>query len=290
MRSPSYDETYWKCCDFLIEAGEVARKEFLENVNKRINKPDLMTEHNLRNASLMFSVDFSNDLYKLGDGYVYAYITNNGELFYIGCGQSDRVCNIHNRSESFKAIYKLGACPYVLASRVHKTCAEDIETLCIWVAQMNGCMLENSSKALSNFELRCFLAKQKGSEIEFNSDIENKWFKYENLMFEYKEVTEMLQHLFTICLDKTRFSQVIPNQYHGNPPPQVFVINGVTKTIKEWCDLYNVPRSRVYKYMKVYGLTPFQALTFPKIPNDNRKSDAIGYWRSLGLLSEEYTA
>jgi hypothetical protein len=106
-------------------------------------------------------------------------------------------------------MYELGANAYVLASNVYKTNADEIETLLIWVAQMNGCMLENSSKMLSNFELRCFLAKQKGSEIQFNSDIEEKWFKYENLMLEYKEVAESLQRLLTICLNEKEFQKIL---------------------------------------------------------------------------------
>ena len=208
MRSPSYSDVYWDCTSFLSNASVKARKKFFEEISQYLEKPNAYKANHLKKANLKFSIDYSSDLLTLGDGYVYAYVTDEGNLFYIGCGQVDRVCNVYSRSKNFKAMYELGANAYVLASNVYKTNADEIETLLIWVAQMNGCMLENSSKMLSNFELRCFLAKQKGSEIQFNSDIEEKWFKYENLMLEYKEVAESLQRLLTICLDEKEFQKI----------------------------------------------------------------------------------
>lgn len=291
MRSPKYSEVFWDCVLFLRNANTEARDNFFMEVKERLKIPDVCTVNDLRKASLAFSIDFSGDLLQLGDGYVYAYITNDGELFYIGCGQSNRVCNVHSRSKGFKAMHELGANAYVLASNVYKTKADEIETLLIWVAQMNGCMLENSDKILSNFELRCFLAKQKDREIKFNSDIEDKWFKYENLMLDYKEVADSLQHLLTICLDKKEFQKYVPKPKDAIPATQSsWTINGETKTIVEWCQQYGKTRSCVEKRIENLGLTPLQALTLPLVPNDKTRLDPIGYWCSLGLLPEEYTA
>lgn len=284
MRSPTYSDVFFDCCDFLANAGGEARKEFFARVNENINKPRLLTENNLRKASLEFSVDFSDDLYRLGDGYVYAYITNDGELFYIGCGQSDRVCNIYSRSENFKAMYELGASAYVLASNLHKINAEEIETLCVWIAQLEGCLLENSSKMLSNFELRYFHAKEKGLEIKKNSEIEKKWDKYEDLLFEYKEVADSFLSLMFICLDKEEFNKKIPQKREHKPSPDlVWTIDGETKTITEWCEQYGRSRGSVIGRINRYGFTPKQALTLPPVPcNFSRKP--IEYWQSLGFV------
>lgn len=73
------------------------------------------------------------------------------------------------------------------------------------------------------------------------------------------------------------------------PPKQTFTINGETKSIDEWCKFYNVPRCRVHKNMKKYGFTPFQALTFPPVPSKGGwNRDPIGYWKSLGLLDNDF--
>lgn len=289
MRSPYFSEVFSICCDFLNEAGDEARKEFFEKVNKAIRGYYRVRENDFRKASFDFSVDFSNDLYSLGDGYVYAYITNDGELFYIGCGQHDRVCNIYSRSDEFKEIYEKGASPFVIASRVYKTKAEEIETLCIWVAQMNGCVLKNERKTLSDFELKCFLAKEKGKEIKMTPCVEEKWEQYENLKIEYEEVFENLEQLLIVCLDKEEYKKIIPKEKEYIPAVQSqWTINGETKSIADWCKEYNKSQSCVKGRMIKWGLSPLQALTLPAVPNDKNRLDPIGYWKSLGLLDKNW--
>lgn len=71
----------------------------------------------------------------------------------------------------------------------------------------------------------------------------------------------------------------------------MWTINGETKSIDEWCKIYNVPRCRVHKAINKYGLTPLQALSFPPIPKyGGWNLNPIGYWQSLGLLPEDYSA
>lgn len=290
MRSPTYSDVFWDCCEFLSNAGEEARKEFFARVNENISKPRLLTENNLRKASLEFSVDFSNDLYRLGDGYVYAYTTDEGELFYVGCGQSDRVCNKYSRSEDFKAFYGDWKCyPFVLASRVYKTNAEEIETLCIWLAQMNGCILKNTQKVLNSFELKCFFQKEKGANIKLDNCVAKKWEQYENLKTEYEEVAEAFLRLLYVCLDKEEFNKKIPQEREHKPSPDlVWSIDGETKTITEWCEQYGRSRGSVIGRISRYGFTPKQALMLPPVPcNFSRKP--IEYWQSLGLLPEDYS-
>lgn len=284
MRSPRYDEAYWMCHDFLVEASEDARAAFVKRLFEDLEKPRIYTQHSLRNANLDFSVDYSNDLWKLGDGYVYAYITDKGELFYVGCGQSDRVCNVHSRSKNFKAVYALGASAYVLASHLYKINAEELETLCVWIAQMNGCMLENSSKMLSGFELKYFLSRERGTEVKINAETEKKWNYYEDLKLEYDSVVVKFQRLLALCLDEKEFSKTIPDKQEYRPTQKKWFIDGVEKTVDEWCREYNVPRSRVEGRIKKWGFTPLQALTYPPIPNGKWNRDPLGYFKSLGLV------
>lgn len=290
MRSPYYSDVYWNCCEFLLNASEEARKEFFARVNKRINKPDLVTENDLRKASLEFSIDFSNNLYRLGDGFVYAYITDAGELFYIGCGQSDRVCNTHSRSEDFKAVHNDWKCyPFVLASNVYKANAEEIETLCIWLAQMNGCVLENSKKTLNSLELKHFLLKEKGADIKLKDCVAKKWEQYEELKADYEDVVASFMRLLYVCLDKEEFDQKVPREKEHKPSPDLeWTIDGKTKTITEWCEQYGRSRGSAIARVNAYGFTPKQALTFPPVPRKFSRKP-IEYWQSLGLLPEDYS-
>lgn len=61
-----------------------------------------------------------------------------------------------------------------------------------------------------------------------------------------------------------------------------WTIDGVTKTAVEWCEVYNRRYCRVISRINRHKLTPKQALTYPPVPS-NRRYDAKGYWRSLGL-------
>jgi hypothetical protein len=72
-------------------------------------------------------------------------------------------------------------------------------------------------------------------------------------------------------------------------PKTMWTISGETKSIDDWCKFYNVPRCRVHKNMNKYGFTPMQALTFPPIPKyGGWNLDPIGYYKSLGLLDEDW--
>lgn len=77
-----------------------------------------------------------------------------------------------------------------------------------------------------------------------------------------------------------------PNREYSR---SVWTINGETKSIDEWCKFYNVPRCRVHKNINKYGFTPLQALTFPPIPKyGGWNRDPIGYYKSMGLLEEDF--
>lgn len=70
-----------------------------------------------------------------------------------------------------------------------------------------------------------------------------------------------------------------------------WTINGETKGISEWCKQYGVPYTTTITRVKKYGLSPHQALTFPPVPGNQRhwtRTGAIGYFKSLGLLPEDW--
>lgn len=89
---------------------------------------------------------------------------------------------------------------------------------------------------------------------------------------------------------------VLPSKLKGKkpnyvyPPKQTFEIDGVVRTIDEWCELYKISRPCVAHRIKKYGFTPIQALSFPQIPQRggyNRRP--LEYWKKLGLLPEDYS-
>lgn len=47
-------------------------------------------------------------------------------------------------------------------------------------------------------------------------------------------------------------------------------VNGVTKRLKEWCEIYGKNYKTVYQRIKLYGLTPIDALTCSDIRNFNK--------------------
>ena len=88
---------------------------------------------------------------------------------------------------------------------------------------------------------------------------------------------------------------VLPSKLKGKkpkyvyPPKQTFEIDGVVKTIDEWCEVYKISRPCVAHRIKKYGFTPLQALSLPQIPQTggyNRKP--LEYWKMLGLLPKNY--
>lgn len=66
-------------------------------------------------------------------------------------------------------------------------------------------------------------------------------------------------------------------------PKTFWTLDGIHKPACEWCEEYGITYSAACKRMRDYGLTLMQALTFPKVPREKRRSP-IEYWRSMGLL------
>jgi hypothetical protein len=201
MRSPKYNDVFWGVCEFLMYANEKARQEFLERVEKQLSTPGRVEESNLKNADLTFAVDFSDNLYELGDGFVYIWVAEDGKIFYIGCGDSARVCNVYNRVPAFTERCD-GATVYVLGSHCRKDLALTLETLCIYYAQLQGCELVNSSKKLSDYEVRYFMAKERSISVKDTPSLLRKYEQYCEYRQEYPEVVESLEKLFSSCLAK----------------------------------------------------------------------------------------
>lgn len=91
-----------------------------------------------------------------------------------------------------------------------------------------------------------------------------------------------------VCSDVFHKKRAVNNSIRYKPKRK-WTINGVTKPAIEWCEEFGKTYSGTLKRIENYNLTPEQALTFPTVPNGQRR-DAIGYWRKCGLLKETEVA
>lgn len=89
-----------------------------------------------------FGVNYSDTPIR-GRHYVYLWFDATGELFYIGKGQYDRVSNIRQRSDTFRARAD-GGYYRVLAYRMDEIYALDLERVLIWEALLSGKDLLNA--------------------------------------------------------------------------------------------------------------------------------------------------
>ena len=68
-----------------------------------------------------------------------------------------------------------------------------------------------------------------------------------------------------------------------HPVKKYLTVEGVTKPLKDWCEEYNIGCGQVQKRMDNWGLSPKQALTFPRVPH-NMAGRPLEYWKQCGCL------
>lgn len=236
-------------------------------------------------ADCRFAVDYSNEVYILGDGCVYAWTTERGEVIYIGCGDPIRATTVSGRNDGFTTRYENERIkPFILCINVDKEIAYNIETLCIWKAQVDGWQLENKAKTLSAGEV---LALREGRENVRIFDA------YEELNGLYPEMVDAFDKFSSYCKD-------IMISTGENSEPEylcditkrgersvrhVWTIDGTTKPARDWCKVYGKAMPWVIARIDRYGCTPKEALLFPVLPREYYKKKTIEqYWIENGYF------
>lgn len=153
----SYDKVWWPFYDWYMNLGEEARQEVL----MRLAEIRLPGTPGWGKCDTTFMVDYSNRIYEAGRQVVYVWVTEAGEIFYVGRGTQERALNIHSRGEGFKSKIDSTRCKvYILCAWAKESVADDIETMLIYRSLEKGCHLQNRSKLLQPAEVECL--KQTG--------------------------------------------------------------------------------------------------------------------------------
>lgn len=280
---------WWRC------AGEKARAQFMEELSARTHLPG--SAPGLRSVysklNMDFSVDFSDDVYSLGDHFVYAWVTKKGQLFYIGCGDLSRCCNFTSRDINFKTTYQVNDCkPYILCANIDKDLAFELETLCIWVTRVKGFRLHNKSKQLCEAEVNYFAKRKSNLPVDNSLKYERKYQRYVELIEQYPDVVvalkRLLSHCLDLCLSETNdpihgeWTPIAPT-LSKNAVSHVWTIDGVVQSASEWCKHYGTPLSVALNRIKKYGMTPKEALIAPPIPKCYKRC-ASKYYASVNFV------
>lgn len=154
----TYDEVWGPFCDWYLNLGAEARYEVLT----RLGEIRLPGTPGWGKCDTTFMVDYSNRMYEAGRKVVYVWVTEGGEIFYIGRGTQERASNIYSRGEGFKSKVDAGRCKvYILCAWAKESVADDIETMLIYRALEMGCHLQNRYKLLQPADIECL--KQTGA-------------------------------------------------------------------------------------------------------------------------------
>lgn len=233
-----------------------------------------------------YAVDYSDDFYRLGDSFVYLYVSRSFQIYYVGMGNRERIMNRKRRNKAFlNRFSETDSKVVILAKWVDRNLALDIETLLIWEAQAKGYDLTNSSKTLSALEI------EQLKFIQSESDLSEFQEHYVQLRHEYPEIVAAFEKLNTNCLlGMLTPDGVLPetDDFINHPRPgvavsQLWTIDGKIKSVVEWCKLYGKSPSSVVNRMRNWQCTPKEALTFPSVPNGENRN-AIEWLKSKGYV------
>lgn len=271
----SYDKVWLPFCDWYMNLGAEARQEVLN----RLAEVRLPGTPGWGKCDTTFMVDYSNRIYDAGRQVVYAWVTERGEIFYIGRGTQERALNIHSRSKEFLSKIDSARCKvYILCAWAKESVADDIETMLIYHALERGLHLQNHRKLLQPVEVECLR----------RTGIPHRDCQYPYWIEEYSDVLNAFDSLFSHCLDSMLSDNgKLPDaKFNTDKDPYeckiYWEIDGVRKPAKVWCYEYHQTYSKVTGRVAKYGMTPKEALTFPPVPKGmNRRP--VEYWESQGF-------
>lgn len=270
---------YWEFKDDLDMWWRNANSNVRDKIIDELRKIPL-PQHTVSKADCRFAVDYCDRMYELGDSCVYAWVNENCEIIYIGCGDITRATQPLNRNADFEKRYRdENVKPFILCFNVDKEIALRMETLCIWQAQIKGWKLENKSKRLKTHELMALRENQQDSKI-----VE----KYSDMIDEFPDIVESFDALSSFCLDTVLSEKgmlepeylVTKSRNKKRSIRHMWTIDGVTRPAMAWCKKYNKSMGTTLERIDVYGCTPKEALTFPNLPREYYKKKSIdAYWK-----------
>lgn len=243
-------------------------------------------------VNLDFCVDYSSDYYSFGDGFVYAWVTDNGNLFYIGSGTRERVTNMANRSKEFLEIVEEENCqPILICGNVDRGMAREIEKMCIWYVSMYGAELVNKADILTAEEKIYFSLYEQNKVLMENRELEEKYELYDGYKWQYEKVCLQVDLILDYCLKLAnstiqKFEKKptkLNDEFHYQGKELVtWTIDGIKKTASQWCKEYKKGYSSVVTQMKRYELTLEEALSLPVVPA-GRTRDPLQFWKECGF-------
>nr|DAO82505.1 MAG TPA: GIY-YIG nuclease superfamily protein [Caudoviricetes sp.] len=267
--------------DWMRYAGPNARKDFMDLVRSTDYNRRAAIENDLGDGYVLdFAVDHSDIMNEVGQFLVYLFIDNNGEIYYVGMGNEQRIMDKKSRNNDFLKHYMKHNSKIVILSKWStRKIALKIEKMAIWICQMNGFRLTNIKEVLSPkqlYELR-HIPENKENETETQ-------YEYRQLTREFSEEVKALdrieQWLYEDGASKTPgFVNTKENVIWAM---ECWTIDGVTKTRSQWCKENNVSLAGIGKRLEL-GCTPKEALTFPTAP-DNRKRHTKEWWAENGYF------
>lgn len=256
--------------------GEELRTELLKELN------EIPLPYSPDELDLTFAVDYSNDYHLCGEKCVYICVSKDCEPFYVGQGNWDRPLNFASRSSSFKAqIESQDIKIYLLAKKLTKGVSFDVETLCIYLAQLKGWRLKcNKSKTLSSLEI--VKIKEKA-----DCEIYNKFRKlcddYPEIVANFDKFNTMLIRSIIDSSHSLNDEKLLKTTALKKPRYNCWEVDGDIDTATNWCKYYNRSYSLVINRMKK-GLTLKEALTFPLMPSSlSRNIKVLQYYSEQGL-------
>lgn len=259
--------------------GKNARERFIEE----LQSVPLPTK-NIDTANCKHAIDYSDKGDWFGMACVYAWVTEDWEIIYIGCGCPGRAIMPSGRNEKFEHARKTQKLePYIICNNVDKNVAEQIETLCIWKAQLSGWQITNIAKTLSDDEIQAI--EDKDEESSFFAD-------YKSLSENYNDALSAFEEFSDACHRKNKSGKPESGRFLTGKlqegeikTSRVWLIDGDIKSAREWCEIYGKSLGSVIERTERYGCTIKEALTFPPVPKEYRcKKNAPEYWKELGLV------
>lgn len=266
-----FDKLYWEMQQWWVCASDEARNNFIHKLNQeRSPSPSPVYETDNRQVDYSYCVDFSNDMYRLGKKIVYIYAKPNGIPFYVGMGDPYRPFNIYNRSDDFLSEFDKSqkAKVFIITVNASNSVASEIETLCIWLMIEKSWSLCNSAK----------------TNIDYDS--------FGDLKEEYKEIVSLVNELNDYFLQNVLEEGFTDEKFvtktdkdERYKSKNVWEINGKVNYASYWCNKFGVSVSWVLQRIVKFGLTPNEAITFPKATDGKPYiQPMIEFWRGKGCF------
>lgn len=282
-REPKYWDLVSDLSDWLRVAGDNAKAELIKDIKGRTYDRKKMVEYGLRSGYIKhLAADYSDTARWCGEHFVYLFVNELGNIYYVGCGDTCRLQGRTGRNNDFREQYFSGNSKVVLLAKwCIREVALQIEKYAIWECQMRGFNLTNKN---------CMLSEQKMEEIR---NMPDDWHEYSEVQSEYewalKEWPEAVEAFANIVewlkTDEFRNNTDFVNIKSTDVPTLAcWTIDGVTKSRAEWCKEYGVNQSIVLKRMEKHGCTPKEAFTFPPIPKDMTKRPKE-WWAEHGFVA-----